>query len=141
MKIAIVNGPNLNLVGDRETEIYGEQTFESFISRLDKEFAGVEFVYQQSNVEGELINFLHDLNKQPDVKGILLNAGGYTHTSVALGDAVAAISKPTIEIHLSNVFAREDFRHRSYIGRSVIGSISGFGMESYLLGVLKLLNG
>lgn len=141
MKIAIVNGPNLNLVGEREKEIYGEQTFESFIAHIDKEFSGVEFVYLQSNVEGELINFLHELNNQADVRGILLNAGAYTHTSVALGDAVAAIDKTTIEIHMSNVFQREDFRHVSYIGRSCAGCIAGFGMESYILGVMKLLNG
>jgi 3-dehydroquinate dehydratase-2 len=140
MKIAIVNGPNLNLVGQREKEIYGEQTFESFIAKMDQEFGGVEFVYLQSNVEGELINFLQELNKQGDVKGILLNAGGYTHTSVALGDTVAAMAKPVIEVHLSNVFQREDFRHVSYIGRSTIGTISGFGMESYVLGIIKLLN-
>jgi len=140
MKIAIVNGPNLNLVGQREKEIYGEQTFESYIAKMDQERGGVEFDYLQSNVEGELINFLQELNKQGDVKGILLNAGGYTHTSVALGDTVAAMAKPVIEVHLSNVFQREDFRHVSYIGRSTIGTISGFGMESYVLGIIKLLN-
>lgn len=139
MKIAIVNGPNLNLVGTREPEVYGSETFEAFIARMDVQFPEVEFVYLQSNVEGELINFLHELNAQDDLHGILLNAGGYTHTSVALGDAVAGISVPVIEIHMSNVFAREDFRHVSYIGRAAQGSISGFGMESYELGIRQLL--
>jgi len=140
MKIAIVNGPNLNLVGKREKDVYGTESFESFIANLDQQFNGIELVYLQSNVEGELINFLHALNEQKDVAGILLNPGGYTHTSIALADAVAGIDIPTIEIHMTNIFAREDFRHVSYVGRAAIGSISGFGMESYLLGVLKLLN-
>ncbi|MEZ4722726.1 MAG: type II 3-dehydroquinate dehydratase [Flavobacteriales bacterium] len=140
MKIAIVNGPNLNLTGHREPEVYGSETFEAFVARLDQEFSEVEFIYLQSNVEGELINFMHELNKQQDIKGILLNAGGYTHTSIALGDAVAGIDKPVIEIHMSNIFAREDFRHVSYVGRAAIGSISGFGMDSYTLGVQKLLS-
>lgn len=137
MKIAIVNGPNLNLTGQRETVHYGTETFESLITRLRRDFPDVDFIYRQSNVEGELINILHELNAQGDVKGILLNAGGYTHTSVALGDAVAAIQTPVIEVHMSNVFAREDFRHVSYIGRAAVGSISGFGMEAYVLGVIR----
>lgn len=140
MKIAIVNGPNLNLTGKRENDIYGDKTFEQLISELNHSFPNVEIVYLQSNVEGELINFLHDLNEQEDVQGILLNGGGYTHTSVSLGDAVAAISKPVVEIHMSNVFSREDYRHVSYIGASAKGTIAGFGMESYILGVIKLLN-
>lgn len=140
MKIAIVNGPNLNLTGSREKEVYGDKTFEQLIAELNHSFPNVEVVYLQSNVEGELINFLHELNGQSDVKGILLNGGGYTHTSVALGDAVGAIDKPVIEIHMSNVFAREDFRHVSYIGASAVGTIAGFGMESYILGVIKMLN-
>ncbi|MBT5977200.1 MAG: 3-dehydroquinate dehydratase, partial [Flavobacteriales bacterium] len=104
MKIAIVNGPNLNLTGSREKDVYGERTFEQLITELNHSFPKVEIVYLQSNVEGELINFLHELDEQKDVLGVLLNGGGYTHTSVALGDAVAAISKPVIEIHMSNVF-------------------------------------
>ena len=103
-------------------------------------FPQIDFIYYQSNVEGELINTLHQLDKEADLKGILLNAGGYTHTSVAIGDAVAAIEKPVVEIHMSNVFAREDYRHVSYIGKHTLGSIAGFGMESYLLGILKLMN-
>jgi 3-dehydroquinate dehydratase II len=139
MKIAIINGPNLNLVGHREPEIYGSETFDSFIASLHLEFPSVEFIYLQSNVEGELMNFLHELNGQSDIKGILINAGGYTHTSIALADAVAGINIPVIEVHMSNIFSREDFRHVSYIGRSAIGSISGFGMDSYRLGVKKFL--
>lgn len=139
MKIAIVNGPNLNLVGTREPEVYGRETFEAFIARMDQEFSELEVVYLQSNVEGELINFLHELDQQPAVQGILLNAGGYTHTSVALGDAVAGISTRVIEVHMSNIFAREDFRHVSYVGRVVAGSISGFGMASYEMGIRYFL--
>ena len=129
MKIAIVNGPNLNLTGHREVDVYGTQSFESFVAELE-----------QSNVEGELINFLHQLNEQPDIEGILLNAGAYTHTSIALGDAVAGIGKPVIEIHLSNVFKREDFRQISYLAPSCVGSISGFGMKSYKLGLEYFMN-
>lgn len=140
MKIAIVNGPNLNLTGKRENDIYGSKSFEDFVSDMKKGFPQVEFLYFQSNVEGELINHLHELDNVKGLKGILLNAGGYTHTSVALGDAVAAIEKPVLEIHMSNVFAREDFRHVSYVGKHTIGCIAGFGMESYLLGILKLMN-
>lgn len=140
MKIAIVNGPNLNLTGKREKEHYGEKSFETFIQEMKQGFPQIELEYFQSNVEGEIIDELHRLDKDKAVKGILLNAGGYTHTSVAIGDAVAAIDKPVIEVHMSNIFAREDYRHISYIGKHAIGSIAGFGMESYLLGLLKLLN-
>lgn len=139
MKIAIVNGPNLNLTGTREPEIYGTQNFEALIAECDLEFSEVEFVYLQSNVEGELINFLHDLGERADVLGIVLNAGAYTHTSVALGDAVAAIQAPVVEVHMSNIFAREDFRHVSHIGAACIGSISGFGFDSYRLAVMQFL--
>ncbi len=140
MKIAIVNGPNLNLTGKREKDIYGSKSFEEFVADMKQGFPQIDFIYYQSNVEGELINTLHQLDKEADLKGILLNAGGYTHTSVAIGDAVAAIEKPVVEIHMSNVFAREDYRHVSYIGKHTLGSIAGFGMESYLLGILKLMN-
>ncbi len=138
MKIAIVNGPNLNLTGYRQPEIYGSRTFESFLAELDLEYSDAEFVYLQSNVEGELINYLQELDKQADIVGVVLNAGGYTHTSVALADAVAAISIPVIEVHMSNVFAREDHRHVSYIGRECIGSVSGFGFDSYKLAIEHL---
>ena len=140
MKIAIVNGPNLNLTGKREKDIYGSKSFEEFVADMKQGFPQIDFIYYQSNVEGELINKLHELDKEPALKGVLLNAGAYTHTSVAIGDAVAAIEKPVLEIHMSNVFAREDYRHVSFIGKHSIGSISGFGMESYLLGILKLMN-
>jgi 3-dehydroquinate dehydratase II len=140
MKIAIVNGPNLNLTGKREKDIYGSKSFEEFVTDMKNGFPQIEFLYFQSNVEGDLINTLHELDKEASLKGILLNAGAYTHTSVAIGDAVAAIDKPVIEIHMSNIFAREDFRHVSHLGKHAIGSISGFGMESYLLGILKLMN-
>lgn len=139
MKIAIVNGPNLNLTGKREPKHYGSRSFESFLAELDQQGYEVEFVYFQSNVEGELINFMHELNDQSDVLGIVLNAGGYTHTSVALGDAVAAIDKDVIEVHMSNIFARKDFRHVSYIGEHCLGSISGFGFDSYRLAVEQLM--
>ncbi|MEQ9186449.1 MAG: type II 3-dehydroquinate dehydratase [Cryomorphaceae bacterium] len=140
MKIAIVNGPNLNLTGKREKDLYGDKTFDGFISEIKKGFPQIEIDFYQSNVEGELIDRLHALDNDASVKGVLLNAGGYTHTSVAIGDAVAAIDTPVIEIHMSNVFAREDFRHVSFVGKYAIGTIAGFGMESYLLGILKLVN-
>lgn len=140
MKIAIVNGPNLNLTGTREVEVYGNQSFEAFIADVDQAYNQFEIVYLQSNVEGELINFLHSLNDEPEIVGILLNAGAYTHTSLAIGDAVAGIEKPVIEIHMSNVFQREDFRQVSFIAKSCVGSISGFGMNSYKLGLDYFIN-
>lgn len=140
MKIAIVNGPNLNLTGTRQTDVYGAQTFESFIAEMDQKYPNVDLIYLQSNVEGELINFLHQLNEQADVKGILLNAGGYTHTSVAIADAVSGIQKPVVEIHMSNILNRETFRHTSYVGAASLGSIMGFGMKSYELGIEFFIN-
>lgn len=140
MKIAIVNGPNLNLTGVRQTHIYGSQTFEDFTSSLREKYKNVEFIYLQSNVEGELINFLHELNNQSDLFGILLNAGAYTHTSIAIADAVAGIQKPVLEIHLSNILNRETYRHTSYLGAACVGSIIGLGMSSYTLGVEYFIN-
>ncbi|MBS1637513.1 MAG: type II 3-dehydroquinate dehydratase [Bacteroidetes bacterium] len=137
MKIAIVNGPNLNLLGTREPEVYGSQTFEAYLSELRQKYASVEFSYFQSNVEGELINKLHEFAAAHD--GILLNAAAYTHTSVAIADAVAAIKCPVIEIHISNIFAREDYRHVSFVGSYCIGSVSGFGLQSYELGLQHFL--
>lgn len=131
--IAIVNGPNLNLLGTREPEIYGNQTFEAYFEALKTMFPQVRLQYYQSNVEGELINFLH--SRMGKVNGIVLNAGAYTHTSIALADAIAAINIPTIEVHISNVMAREDFRKTSYISAKCVGSISGLGMEGYKLAV------
>lgn len=131
MKVTIINGPNLNLLGSREPEIYGSQNFDSVISNLRKQFPSIDITYFQSNVEGELINCLHE--KGFSDTAILFNAGAFTHTSIALADAVAAISTPVIEVHISNIFAREDYRHVSYVGAKCIGSISGFGAESYAL--------
>lgn len=133
MKLIIINGPNLNLLGTRETDVYGSQTFETYFNELKKKFATIELDCYQSNVEGELINKLHEVGFSYD--GIIINAGGYTHTSVALRDAIASIKTPTIEVHISNVFAREDFRHTSLIAPKCKGSISGFGMDSYKLAV------
>ncbi|MGB0376524.1 MAG: type II 3-dehydroquinate dehydratase [Flavobacteriaceae bacterium] len=133
-KIAIINGPNLNLLGTREPNIYGAQTFADYYQELQAEFPEVEFSYFQSNIEGELIDELHRVGFSSD--GILLNAAAYTHTSVGLGDAIKAIDSPVIEIHISNTFAREDFRHKSFITPHAKGLIVGFGMNSYRLGVL-----
>ena len=123
MKIAIINGPNLNLLGKREPETYGTRDFETYLAELQKKYRDIELTYFQSNVEGELINKLHEFGFT--YKGIIINAGGYTHTSVALADAIAAITTPVIEVHISNIFAREDFRHVSFLGAQCIGSISG----------------
>jgi 3-dehydroquinate dehydratase-2 len=133
MKLIIINGPNLNLLGTRETNVYGNQTFDEYFNTLKNKYAKMELSYYQSNVEGELINKLHEVGFTFD--GIILNAGGYTHTSVALRDAIAAIKTPTIEVHISNVFAREEFRHQSLIAPKCKGSISGFGMDSYRLAI------
>ncbi|MFI5141658.1 MAG: type II 3-dehydroquinate dehydratase [Bacteroidia bacterium] len=129
MKILIINGPNLNLLGTREPTIYGNQTFEEYLTELKAKFPTVQFDYFQSNVEGELINALHKADKNVD--GIILNAGAYTHTSIAIADAVAGISAPVVEVHISNIFAREDYRHVSYLGKHCKGSVSGFGLMSY----------
>lgn len=133
MKIAIINGPNLNLLGKRETDVYGNMPFEQFLEQLKKKFPEVSFTYFQSNVEGELINEIQRVGFDHD--GIIFNPGGYTHTSVALGDAVAAIKTPVIEVHISNVHAREDFRKLSHISGKAIGSIFGLGLKGYELAV------
>ena len=138
MKISIINGPNLNLLGTREPAVYGNQTFEDYYSQLQKRFPSIHFDYFQSNIEGELIDQLHKVGFQSDA--ILLNAGAYTHTSVAIGDAIKGIDAPVIEIHISNTFAREDFRHSSFITPVAKGLIIGFGLDSYRLGVESLLN-
>jgi len=131
MKIAIINGPNLNLLGKRETDIYGNKPFESFLEDLKKKFPKINFSYFQSNVEGELVNELQRVGFDHD--GIILNPGGYTHTSVAIGDAIAAIKSPVIEVHISNVHAREDFRKLSYVSGKAVGSIFGLGLKGYEL--------
>jgi len=136
--IVIINGPNLNLLGMRETSIYGNAFFNDYLVKLREHFPDVTIDYFQSNVEGELINKLHEEGFKAD--GIILNAGGYTHTSVAMGDAILAINAPVIEVHISNVFAREDFRHTSYIAPACAGSISGFGLDGYRLAMESLTN-
>ena len=133
MKISIINGPNLNLLGQREPGIYGSQTFETFFAELQSKFPEVELDYFQSNIEGELIDQLHKVGFSSD--GIILNAAAYTHTSVGLGDAIKAIDTSVIEVHISNTFAREDFRHTSYITPNAKGLILGLGMDSYRLAI------
>lgn len=141
MKLMIINGPNLNLLGKRETDVYGSADFATFLNTLRKRFPSVEIHYFQSNVEGEIINKLHETGLgQEEFKGIILNAGAYTHTSVAIADAVAAINTPVVEVHISNIFAREDYRHVSYVGAKCKGSISGFGLSGYTLAVTSFLN-
>jgi 3-dehydroquinate dehydratase II len=133
MHVAIINGPNLNLLGTREPEVYGSQTFGQYYEELRKKYPAVTFSYFQSNVEGELIDELQRVGFSAD--GILLNPGGYTHTSVAIGDAIAAIKAPVIEVHISNVHAREEFRRLSHVSAKVKGSISGLGLKGYELGL------
>jgi 3-dehydroquinate dehydratase II len=133
MHLVVINGPNLNLLGKREPEIYGHAGFESFLEQLKKGFPGVTFTYVQSNVEGELINTLQQYGFEAD--GIILNPGGYTHTSVAIGDAIAAIKTKVIEVHISNVHAREDFRKISHVSAKAVGVIAGLGLEGYRLAV------
>jgi len=137
MKIQIINGPNLNLLGKREPETYGKQSFEEYFEKLKARFPGLELHYYQSNVEGELINKLHEVGFSFD--GIILNAGAYTHTSVALHDAIAGINTPVIEVHISNVYAREEFRHKSLITSKCIGLITGFGMDGYAMAIQHLV--
>ena len=137
MKITIINGPNLNLLGTREPSVYGSQSFEDYFNTLQEKYPDIDFDYFQSNIEGELINKLHEVGFSSDA--ILLNAGGYTHTSVGIGDAIKGIDSPVIEIHISNTFAREDFRHISYITPVAKGLIIGFGLDSYLLAVESVL--
>lgn len=139
MKIEIINGPNLNLLGKREPEIYGRQDFDSFLESLRKMFPDVTIGYYQSNVEGELINRLHEVGFSAD--GIIMNAGGYTHTSVAIADAIASISVPVIEVHLSNVYAREEFRHHSLMAAKCRGVMAGLGLKGYELALRFFLSG
>jgi 3-dehydroquinate dehydratase-2 len=137
MKIIVINGPNLNLLGVREKSIYGERSFLDFFDELVREFPQINFDYFQSNIEGELINKIHQTGFDAD--GIIINAGAYTHTSVALADAISAVKAPVVEVHISNVFKREAFRHHSYIAPVCRGSISGFGLDSYRLAVRSFL--
>ena len=133
MKIAIINGPNLNLLGKREPEIYGSETFEDSLTKLKVKFPEINFDYFQSNVEGELVNALQQFGFSAD--GIILNPGAYTHTSIAIGDAIVAIKTKVVEVHISNIFAREEFRKHSFVSAKAIGVISGLGMKGYELGV------
>jgi len=137
MKILIINGPNLNLLGVREKSIYGDQSFGTYLEELRERFPDIVIDYFQSNVEGEIINKLHEVGFSID--GIILNAGGYTHTSVAIADAVKAIKVPVVEVHISNILAREEYRHISFISPNAMGSIMGFGLDSYRLAIESLL--
>ena len=131
MKIQIINGPNLNLLGKRETSIYGSQSFEEFLDTLRKRFPSIDIHYYQSNVEGEIINKIHEVGFSYD--GIIINAGAYTHTSVAIHDAIGGIKTPVVEVHISNVYGREEFRHKSLITSKCVGMLTGFGMEGYAM--------
>lgn len=132
-KIIIINGPNLNLLGKREPDVYGNQDFENYFNRLKTSYPDVELDYFQSNVEGEIINKLHETGFSFD--GIILNAGAYTHTSIAIADAIRGITVPVVEVHISNVFSRENFRHHSYLSEVCRGVIVGFGLDSYRLAI------
>jgi len=138
MQILIINGPNLNLLGKREKGIYGDKSFEDYYKTLQNEFETINFEYYQSNVEGELINKLHEVGFNYDA--IVMNAGAYTHTSIAIGDAIAGIETPVIEVHISNIYAREQYRHQSLMAKNCIGVISGMGLNSYRLAVLQFLS-
>lgn len=138
MKIQIINGPNLNLLGKREPEIYGSETFEDYFEGLKRRFPQIELHYFQSNVEGELINKIQEVGF--DFDAILLNAGGYTHTSVAISDAIAGVTTPVLEVHISNIYKREEFRHKSIISKSCVGMIAGLGLKGYELGVQFFLH-
>ena len=138
MKIQIINGPNLNLLGKREPEVYGSQSFDNYFEELIQTYPSIKFDYFQSNIEGEIIDKIHEVGF--DYDGIILNAGAYTHTSIAIGDAIKAINTPVVEVHISNVYAREEFRKQSHISSSCRGIISGFGMHSYSLAVNALQN-
>lgn len=133
MNILIINGPNLNLLGQREKTIYGERTFESYLEELRNIYSDITIDYYQSNIEGEIINQIHDARGKYD--GIVLNAGAYTHTSIAIADAIGGVNVPVVEIHISNVLAREEYRHVSLIAPKCKGSIMGFGLDSYRLGI------
>ncbi len=137
MKLIIINGPNLNLLGQREPEVYGTESFEVYLKKLRKEFPEITIEYYQSNIEGEVIDVLQKVGFVYD--GIILNAGGYTHTSVSIADAIKSIHVPVVEVHISNIFARESFRHQSLLSPFVKGSITGFGLDSYRLAVESFL--
>ena len=137
MKIIIINGPNLNLLGKREPEVYGSQSFEDYFEELKSEFNDVSLYYYQSNVEGEIINQLHEVGFEYDA--IILNAGAYTHTSVAISDAIAGIETKVVEVHISNIYAREEYRHKSLISGHCQGMIAGFGLEGYRMALSSVV--
>lgn len=137
MKIQIINGPNLNLLGVREKSIYGDSNFETYFEELKSKYSIIELDYFQSNVEGEIINKLHEVGFSYD--GIILNAGGYTHTSVAISDAIAGINTPVVEVHISNIYAREEYRHLSLTGKNCKGVLTGFGLNGYRLALESFL--
>jgi len=137
MNIIIINGPNLNLLGKREPEIYGGRSFEDYYAELQSKFPGIKLSYYQSNIEGELINKIHEVGFNYD--GIILNAGAYTHTSIALADAVKGVTTPVVEVHISNTFSRESFRHQSYLSPVTAGVIVGFGLKSYELALQSFI--
>ena len=137
MKIQIINGPNINLLGKREPSVYGSRSFDDYLDELKKRYPEVDFFCYQSNVEGEMINKIHEVGFEFD--GIVLNAGAYTHTSIALQDAIRAVNTHVVEVHISNVHQREEFRHKSMISCACVGVICGFGLDSYLLAVEALL--
>jgi 3-dehydroquinate dehydratase-2 len=139
MKVAIINGPNLNLLGKREVDVYGTQSFDTFLKELQDKFPAIEILYFQSNVEGELINEIQRIGFSCD--GIIFNPGGYTHTSVAIGDAIAAITTPVVEVHISNIFGREEFRKLSHVSAKAKGVISGLGLKGYELAIAFFING
>lgn len=138
MKIIIINGPNLNLLGKREPEIYGNSTFEEFFGRLRASFPGHQIDYFQTNIEGEIVDKLQQTGFSYD--GIILNAAAYTHTSIAISDAIAAIKTPVLEVHISNIYGREEFRHKSIISGNCVGMITGLGLEGYLLGLTYFIH-
>ena len=138
MEICIINGPNLNLLGKRETDIYGSESFETYFLKLQSLFSNIQLTHFQSNIEGEIINEIQRVGFS--AAGIVLNPAGYTHTSIAIGDAVAAIKSPTIEVHISNIYAREHFRQYSFVSAKAIGVITGFGLDGYRLAIDYLIN-
>ena len=138
MNIIIINGPNLNLLGKREPHIYGNISFEKYIKTIEKKYEQINIEYFQSNIEGKLIEKIHEVGFSYD--GIILNAAAYTHTSVGIGDAIKAIQTPVIEVHISNIYQREEFRHHSYVAPNASGVIAGFGMKSYELALLSFIN-
>jgi 3-dehydroquinate dehydratase II len=137
LKLIIINGPNLNMLGDREPEIYGNQTFDDYLKELQACFPTLQIAYYQSNVEGEIINYLQQM---PETNALIINLGGYTHTSVAIADALAIVKCPIIEVHISNLYKREDFRHNSLSAKHCIGLISGFGLKGYKMAVQYLID-